>query len=81
MIVGGLASTPWPQPGTAVVVHKGSLNGPVVARTKAGARGAFTVDLEPGRYTLAQVSDGAMPETVTVPAGEYVAVKLTIQAR
>jgi hypothetical protein len=81
MIVGGLASTPWPQPGTTIAVHEGSLDGAVVARTKAGAHGVFVVDLQPGRYTLVQVSDAAMPKTVTVTPGDYASVKLIIQAR
>ncbi len=81
MIVGGLASTPWPEPWTGIAVHEGSLGGPLIRQTRADGQGAFTVDLPPGAYTLIQISDGAVPATVAVPAGEYVAVELTIQAR
>ena len=62
-------------------MHEGDLDGEVVARTTADANGQFTVDLKPGRYTVVQLSDAARPGTVTVPSGQYVSVKLTIQAR
>ena len=81
MVVAGLSNTPWPQPSMRIAVHEGDLAGAVVARTTADARGAFKVDLAPGRYTIVPVFGGAVPKTVTVVPGHYASVKLIIQAK
>ena len=81
MMVGGLFSTPWPEAGVTIAVHEGDLTGAVVARTEADSTGAFKIDLAPGTYTLTQVSDGAVPKTVTVVPDQYLTVRLMIQAR
>jgi hypothetical protein len=80
LIAGGPGDTRRPEPGIRVAVYLGGFDGQLVARTKADAQGKFSVALEPGRYTLVQISEGAVPETVTVPPGEYVRVKLFIAA-
>ena len=82
LIVGGPApGDPRPEPGTRVAVHRGSLDGPLVTQTRADAHGKFSVTLEPGRYTLVQISDAAMPKSVTVSPNEYASVKLYIEAK
>ena len=81
LIEGGPApGNPRPEPGVTVAVHKGGLHGTIVARTKASPSGAFKISLSPGKYTLVEVSDAAVPRTVTVKPGKYVTVVLTIQA-
>lgn len=80
-MVVGLSNTPWPQPSMGIAVHEGDLAGAVVARTTADARGAFKVDLAPGRYTIVQVFGGAVPKTVTIVPGHHASVKLIIQAK
>jgi hypothetical protein len=81
LIEGGPApGNPRPEPGATVAVHKGGLHGTIVARTKASPSGAFKISLSPGKYTLVEVSDAAVPRTVTVKPGKYVTVVLTIQA-
>lgn len=81
MIAGGPApGSPRPEPGVAIVVHKGDLHGKIVARTTAASSGAFKVDLSPGTYTLVEVSGAAVSRTVTVEPGTYVAVTLQIDA-
>jgi hypothetical protein len=79
-IAGGPGDTRRPEPGTRIAVYLGGPDGRLVARTKADAHGKFSVALKPGRYLLVQISDGAVPETVTVPPGQYVRVKLFIAA-
>ncbi len=69
------------EPGMTVAVHEGDLHGRIVATTKADSSGAFKVDLPPGTYTLIEVSDGALPQIVTVEPGKYVTVTLWIAAR
>jgi hypothetical protein len=78
---GPFPGTPRPEPGIGIAVRKGHRDGPVVARTKADSAGAFSVDLAPGTYTLVEVADAAVPQTVRVEADTYVFIKLTIQAR
>lgn len=81
MIEGGpVPGGPRPMPGVTVAVHEGGLHGPIVARVKADATGAFKVDLPPGAYTLIEVSDAAVPQTVRVEAGQYVTANLVIEA-
>jgi hypothetical protein len=81
LIAGGPApGSPRPEPGVAIVVHRGDLHGTVVARTTADPSGRFKVDLPPGRYTLTEVSGAAVSQTVVVKAGDYVAVTLQIDA-
>ena len=81
LIVGGPApGGPRPDPGPQIAIHRGSLHGPVVARIRTDAHGKFSVSLKPGRYTLVQLSDSALPKTVTVPAHGFVSVKLLIEA-
>jgi len=81
MLEGGPApGSPHPEPGISVVVHEGDLHGAVVARIKADPSGAFKVDLPPGTYTLIELSDAAVPQTVTVEPGRYVTVILMIEA-
>jgi hypothetical protein len=81
LIAGGPApGSPRPEPGVAIVVHKGDLHGRIVARTTAASSGAFKVDLSPGTYTLIEVSGAAVSRTVTVEPGTYVAVTLQIDA-
>jgi len=69
------------EPGITVAVHGGDLHGEIVATTTADSSAAFKVDLPPGTYTLIEVSDGAIPQTVTVEPGKYVTVTLWIAAR
>jgi len=68
-------------PGVTVAVHEGDLHGETVATTTADSSAAFKVDLRPGTYTLMMISDGAMPQTITVEPGKYVTVTLWIAAR
>jgi hypothetical protein len=81
MIVAGLSTTPARQPGCTIAVHRGNLRGELIARTEADSTGAFKIDLAPGTYTLVQVFGGAVPKTVTVQPGQYITVKLVIQAK
>ena len=69
------------EPGMTVAVHEGDLHGEIVATATADSSAAFKVDLPPGTYTLIMISDGAMPQTVTVEPGKYVTVTLWIAAR
>ena len=81
LIAGGPPpGSPRPEPVT-IAVHKGNLQSAIVARTKASPTGAFRIGLSPGNYTLVEISDAAVPRTVTVKPGKYVTVALTIQAR
>jgi hypothetical protein len=81
LIEGGPApGNPRPEPGVTVAVHKGGLHGTIVARTKASPSGAFKISLSPGNYTLVEISDAAVPRTVTVKPGKYVTVVLMIEA-
>jgi hypothetical protein len=81
LIAGGPApGSPRPEPGVTIAVHKGNLQGAIVARTKASPTGAFRISLSPGNYTLVEISDAARPRTVTVKPGKYVTIVLTIQA-
>jgi hypothetical protein len=81
MLAGGPApGSPRPEPGVAIAVHEGDLRGAIVARTTADSSGAFKVNLPPGTYTLIEVSDAAVSQTVTVEPGKYVSVTLTIDA-
>jgi hypothetical protein len=81
LILGGPVRTPQPQVGVTVAVHRNELDGPVVAKTSVGTDGGFKFDLPPGTYTLIEVSDAAVPETVVVEPGWYVDVKLFIMAK
>jgi len=82
LIDGGPApGSPRPQGGVTVAVHEGTLDGPVVAESRAGMDGSFRFELPPGTYTLIEVSDAAFPETVVVQPGQFADVTLYIHAR
>ena len=81
VITGGpLPGSPRPGP-FGIMVHKGDLNGAVIAKGKSDLSGHFEFKLPPGTYTLVQVSDAARPQTITVEPGKYVTITLTIEAK
>jgi len=81
MLAGGPApGSARPLPGITVAVHEDDRHGKIVATAKTDTSGAFEVDLPPGTYTLILVSDGAVPETVTLEPGDDTTVTLYIQA-
>ena len=73
--------SPRPQGGVTVAAHRGALDGPVVAKTRAAMDGNFRLELPPGTYTLIEVSDAAFPETVRVKPTQFSAVTLYIHAK
>lgn len=81
-IVGGPApGTSRPTPGVTIVVHEGDIHGRIVVKSKTDSSGAFKIDLPPGTYTLNEsFAPAAAPQTVTVEAGKYVSVTITISA-
>ena len=83
MAGGGPVSQDWTpspraNPGFKVAVHEGDIHGRVVTTVVADSSGAFSVDLPPGRYTLAGAVEPVEPETVTVERGKYVEVTLMV---
>ena len=81
LIVGGPPpGGPRPMSGVTVAVHRGKLGGPIVAKRRAAFDGSFTFDLPPGTYTLVEVSDAAVAQTVVVRPGQRATVRLLVQA-
>ena len=82
LIVGGVApGGPRPMSGVTVAVHRGQLRGPIVAKGQAASDGSFKFELSPGTYTLVEVSDAAVPQTLLVTSGQYARVRLLVRAR
>ncbi len=58
-------------PGVTIVVHRGDVEGKIVASVKADSSARFKVQLPPGTYTLQQKNPGGVAKTVTVKPGKY----------
>ena len=75
-----------PRPAAAPLVVADAGSNATVATVNSGADGAFRVTLAPGRYVVRAAATGplmsrAAPVTVDVPAGGYVSVTVSFQAR